>query len=148
MRALGVDLGDARIGIAVSDSGERLASPVCAIDRAPYRDGGHRRIVELVAELEVEVVVVGLPLSLDGARSERALLAEGEARALAGLLAPLGVEVETFDERLTTVAATRAMRSAAAKRKAASRDRGTLDQAAAALILQGWLDLRRARSNG
>jgi len=84
--------------------------------------------------------VVGLPLSLDGRRRRAAVAAEEEATALRALLAPEGVDVETFDERLTTVSAERAL--AAAGRSGRTRRR-VVDQAAAAVLLQTWLDARR-----
>jgi len=100
------------------------------------------KIAALVAESEVKTVVVGLPLGLDGRRGRAARAAEEEAAALAELLGPLGVEVETFDERLTTVSADRQLVEAG--HKGAARRR-VVDQTAAAVMLQAWLDAKRER---
>ena len=71
-KAMGVDLGERRIGVAVSDSGGALAFPLCVIDRAGDPAADHRRLADMVAEHEVVTVVVGLPLSLDGSRGPAA----------------------------------------------------------------------------
>lgn len=168
MRALGLDLGAARIGVALSDSAQTLASPHGAIVRSPVRVGpagsvrsvgsirsvgsaqdslavaaagpmsaDHAAIAELVASTRAGVVVVGLPLSMDGrvGPAARAVLAEVEV-----LRAQLCVPVEVADERLSTVSASRAMSSAG---RSTRRQRSVIDSAAAAVILQAWLDRRR-----
>jgi len=139
---LGVDLGERRIGVAVSDSGRVMASPRCTIHRGKDPVSDRAKIAALVAESEVKTVVVGLPLGLDGRRGRAARAAEEEAAALAELLGPLGVEVETFDERLTTVSADRQLVEAG--HKGAARRR-VVDQTAAAVMLQAWLDAKRER---
>lgn len=139
MRALGLDLGSQRIGVALSDSDGSMALPYDVVHRSGDRDRDHRRIAELVAETEAEIVVVGLPLSLDGSVGPMAKRYRAEARRLR---ATLHVPVETYDERLTTVTAERALRetdlSGRARRK-------VVDQVAAAVMLQSWLDGRAAR---
>jgi putative Holliday junction resolvase len=136
VRALGVDLGTRRIGIALSDSTGTLASPFTVIERGADLA---RRIAAIVVEEEVEVVVVGLPRSLDGRERTGAQRARREATQLA---AAVGVPVELHDERLSTVTAHAGL--AASGRRARER-RGMVDAAAAAVILQSWLDSPRTR---
>jgi putative Holliday junction resolvase len=131
MRVLGVDLGSVRVGIAVSDPGRILATPVSVL----LRDAGlHQRIADLVQELDAGAVVVGLPRSLDGQERAAAKVVRAEVRQLQGLLA---VPVHLQDERLSTVAAHAGM---AASGKTARRRRGSVDASAAAVLLQSWLD--------
>ena len=134
MRVVGIDLGTRRIGVAVSDATGTLASPYSVIERGRERTEDHRAIAAVVAEVEAERVVVGLPLSLSGAVGPAAQAAQAEADELA---AALSVPVETFDERLTTVTADRALK--ARKLKAPAR-RQVVDQVAATVMLQHWLD--------
>ena len=140
MRVAAIDLGSRRIGVAVSDGRGTLASPRCTVVRSGDPEADRASVVAVVLEAEARHLIVGLPLSLDGRRRRAAVEAEEEAAALRALLAPQGVEVETFDERLTTVTAERSL--AAAGRSGRKR-RPVIDQAAAAVILQAWLDRRR-----
>jgi putative holliday junction resolvase len=135
-RVLGVDLGSKRVGVAVSDSGQRLATAVTTLMRVGDRPREHRRLAELVDEYEAVGVVFGLPRSLSGAIGPAAagVLAEVEQ---AGRV--VTVPLDTVDERLTTVAASTALRSAG---RAARRQRSVIDQVAAAVLLQSWLDRR------
>jgi putative Holliday junction resolvase len=133
-----VDFGRARIGVAVSDELGMLAHPVETIPA--LRGEAPKRIAELVREKNIERVVVGLPRHMNGSVGEAA----GEALAFAEKLrALLPCEVITWDERLTTMAANRALREGGQK----TRDsRGFVDQVAAQMILQGYLDgLQTAR---
>ncbi len=134
MRALGLDLGSKRIGVAVSDRSGTIASPLTVIHRAKRRGEDHRRIAELVAEEEAELVVVGMPLHLSGAIGPAARGAATEAEQLSSVV---GVPVITHDERLTTVTAERALREASVR--GADR-RAVVDKVAAAVMLQAWLD--------
>jgi putative holliday junction resolvase len=135
-----VDLGARRIGIAVSDSAGTLATPRGTIHRSGDTARDRQALADLVREEEAVVVVVGHPLSLDGTRGPAARAAEEEAAALEGLLAPDGVRVELFDERLTTVSAHQALRAGGTR----SRDqRAVVDRTAAAVMLMAWLDGRR-----
>jgi len=134
-KALAVDLGERRIGVAVSDSGGALAFPLCVIDRAETPAADRARLAAIVVDHDVHTVVVGLPLSLDGSRGPAAVLALAEAVELAAAIAP--VRVVTFDERLTTVSAAAGQRAAG---KNAQSGRATVDSAAAAVLLQAWLD--------
>jgi putative Holliday junction resolvase len=137
MRALGIDLGSKRIGIALSDSDGRMATPYDVVARTKDRARDHRRVLELVAETEAELLVVGLPLSLYGSVGAAAQAALDEAEELA---TATGLPVETWDERLTTVTADRDLM--ALDLKAPAR-RKVIDQVAAAVLLQAWLDHRR-----
>ncbi len=134
MRALGVDLGTARVGLALCDPEGRLASPYEVVEGARDEQRVTRRIAEVVAEEEVEVVVVGLPLSLDGSDGPAARSARARAAALA---TALPVPVVLHDERLTTVTAHHLLAEAGLDSRARRR---VVDRAAAAVLLQAWLD--------
>jgi putative Holliday junction resolvase len=138
-RALGLDLGERRIGVAVSDSDRTLAVPLCTIDRTGSRVSEHRNIVDLVEEWAIKVVVVGLPISLDGTIGPAAQSAQSEAEELSVVLGPSRVDVVTHDERFTTVEAHRALANTG---KSARARRKTVDQSAAAVMLQAWLTSR------
>lgn len=136
MRAVGLDLGSKRIGVALSDSFGTMALPYEVLVRTGDRERDHRRIARIVDETEAEVVVVGMPYSLDGGMGPTAKRYRAEARVLA---AALRVPVETYDERLTTVTAERALKET----DLSGRDRRkVVDQVAAAVMLQSWLDHR------
>ena len=131
---LGVDLGSRRIGLAISDTTGTLATPLTVLQRASRPALDHEAIVAAACEEDAQRIVVGLPRSLSGrdgpaARSVRAEVAE--LRALAGEDLP----VELHDERFTTVTATRKLREAGQRRL-----RESVDAAAAAVILQSYLD--------
>jgi putative Holliday junction resolvase len=140
MRVIGVDLGTRRVGVAVSDTTGVIASPHEVIVRSGDLAADRRKLAEIVADVEAELVVVGLPLSMDGSVGPAAKAAIEEAEELAAVLP---VPVVTFDERLTTVSADRSMM--AAKMKADARRR-VVDKVAAAVMLQAWLDSREARA--
>lgn len=142
MRALGLDLGQRRIGVAVSDAEGRMAVPFDTVERCGDRAGDHRRIGDLVAEAGAEVVVVGMPLSLDGSEGPAARRTRKE---VAELRRSLGVIVETYDERLSTVEAERSLRTADLDGR---RRRKVVDKVAASVMLQAWLDHRRGGSAG
>lgn len=137
MRALGLDLGSKRIGVALSDSAGAVAVPYEVLVRTRDRERDHRRIRELVIETDAEVVVVGMPYSLDGSRGPAARRAQAEIRQLERVLP---VPVTTHDERLSTVTAHRSLGEmqldSAARRR-------VVDKVAASIILQAWLDRRR-----
>jgi putative Holliday junction resolvase len=139
VRALGLDLGSKRIGVAVSDRSGTIASPLTVIERGRSRRHDHERIAALVREEEAECVVVGMPRSLSGGEGPAARAARAEATALASVV---GVPVETYDERFTTVTANRALAEGGVRGAAR---RGAVDKVAAAVILQAWLEARRAR---
>ena len=131
-RVLGLDLGQARIGVAISDDDRRLAVPIGTIRTGAPAD--LKAVAAMVAEHGVTDVVVGLPLSLSGAEGEAA----DHARAFAGALrALLSIPVSLQDERLSTVQAERSLAAAGVKGRAR---RAVIDQEAATVILQAWLD--------
>jgi len=134
-RVLGLDLGQSRIGVAISDEDRRMAVPVGTVHTGAPEDV--KAIAAIVAENGVTEVVVGLPLGLSGASGEAADHARKFAEALRGFL---GVPVVLHDERLSTVEAERALRSAGVTGR---RQREVVDQSAAAVILQSYLDQRR-----
>jgi len=137
-RVLGVDLGSRRIGLALSDPDGRVATPLGDVERSGEPVADHRTILARAREAGASRVVVGLPLSLSGdvGPAARAVLREVDSlRALAGG----EVTVETHDERLTTVIAERGMRAAGASRRARRRN---VDRAAAAVMLQSYLEAR------
>lgn len=136
---LAVDVGDVRIGVARSDPGGILASPVEVVPRANTGSTDLARIAELAAADEAIEVIVGLPLGLSGREGPAAQKARAFASELAGLLRP-GVPVRLFDERLSTVSAHQAYRS---QGQSTRRIRGRIDAAAAAVILQSALDAER-----
>ncbi len=134
-RVIGLDLGDARIGVAICDPDRRLALPLGTIHvgRPP---GELIAVRDLAREHDADLVVLGLPLHLSGDEGDAA----AKARAFAEGLAATGLRVELHDERLSTVEAERALRDAGVP----GRDRRrSVDAAAATVILQSWLDGRR-----
>ncbi len=140
MRALGLDLGSKRIGVAIGDRTGTIASPLTVLQRSGSTRVDHQRIAELVAEEEADIVVVGLPLNMNGSEGPAAKAAKTEAAAIATVV---GVPVVTVDERRTTVTADRAMMEA--NMRAPAR-RKLVDKIAAAVLLQTWLESPDARS--
>lgn len=133
-RIVGIDPGAARIGIAISDEEGSIAFPRETVQaRGGYHEAA-RRVKEALSGDDVSLAVVGLPLRLDGSEGEAARRARvfGEVLGVA-----LGVEVVFWDERLTTVAAERSLRDMG-RRGAKSRE--VVDQSAATILLQGYLD--------
>ena len=140
MRALGLDLGSKRIGVAIGDRTGTIASPLQVLQRTGSTRRDHQAIAELVIEEEVDVVVVGLPLNMNGSSGPAAQAAIAEAAALATVV---GVPVVTCDERRTTVTADQAMMEANMRAQARRR---IVDKIAAAVMLQNWLDSGAARA--
>ncbi len=139
MRALGLDIGATRIGVAISDPSGCVASPIAVLDaRELARDP--RALVRLAEDYEAESLVVGLPLTLAGEEGPQAAEVRGVAEQLA---TALGIPLEYHDERHSSTEARRSMRAAGLSDKD---QRGSLDKVAAAIVLQGWLDARRARA--
>jgi putative holliday junction resolvase len=131
-RALGIDLGTKRVGVAVSSGS--LATPYEVVQRSGSRRRDHARIAELVDETGAEVVVVGMPVSLDGSTGRAAEKAAAEIAELAAFLA---VPVTAYDERLTTVTADRQLMG---QNLGARARRQVVDKVAASVMLQAWLD--------
>lgn len=138
-RRLGVDFGEVRVGVALSDPAGVLATPLITLKRDRCGDTDIAALAALVTEHEVVEVVVGLPRTLAGRHGPAAAAAEAYARALAERLGE-GVPVRLTDERLTTVSAARVLAERGVR---GLRQRAVLDQAAAVQILQGWLEARR-----
>jgi putative holliday junction resolvase len=136
---LGVDLGTRRIGLASTDSRRTMAFPHGVLERSGDPQADRARLIAVVADVQANHVVVGLPLSLDARVGPAAQRALEEIEALRRALEPLGVGVEAFDERFTTVSAHAGM-ARAGTRTAARRDR--VDAAAATVLLQSWLEAR------
>ncbi len=142
VRALGVDPGSKRIGLAISDLSGTIASPLMVLRRSRSKQHDLHELARIARAEEAEVIVVGLPLSLDGSRGPAATAAEAEARRLAKLV---DVPVELHDERLTTVTAERDLMAAGLD---ALERRQVVDKVAAAIMLQSWLDARRLADPG
>jgi putative Holliday junction resolvase len=134
-RVLALDLGERRIGVAVSDPTGTVARPLTAIARASRRED-FEAIAHLVDEYEAERVVVGLPLSLDGSEGPQARQTRRYAERLdQALEAP----IEFWDERYSSVRATEILREKKGKRRR-QQTRGDVDATAAAVFLQSYLD--------
>ncbi len=138
MRHVGVDLGARRVGLAVSDSGGLLAMPRGIVELAGDRDLDLQKLAAAIAEERPDVVVVGVPVSLDGTEREAAQAAR---QMVERLHQTLGVPVEAYDERLTTVVVERLRRQAPRRGRGRRRP---LDAEAAAVMLQSFLDSRTA----
>ena len=140
MRILGIDYGDVRIGVAVSDPLGWTAQMVETIHWRFQLEKPISRIVALVGQYGCERIVVGVPRNMDGSEGFRV---EKTQAFIAQLQQQLGtLPIETWDERLTTVMARRAMQDMGVR---AREQKGKIDQMAAAMILQGWLDGRDVR---
>jgi putative holliday junction resolvase len=136
MRTLGLDVGTKTIGVAVSDGLGFTAQGVTTIRRTNLK-ADLAALKALVQEYEAERFVVGLPLNMNGTEGPRA---EASRKFAEQLTAALGLPVEFWDERLSTMAATRTLLEADVSR---AKRREVIDQMAAQFILQGWLDARQ-----
>lgn len=130
-RVLGIDHGDVRIGIALSDPTGFLASPLCVLDST---NAGLEQIVALIAGHEVEQIVVGLPRNMDGSYG---LATEKVRNFIAKLKSKTSVPVCEWDERLSTVSAHNTLREAGFDGR---QRKGVVDKVAAQIILQNYLD--------
>ncbi len=151
---LGVDFGTRRIGVARSDHARLVAAPMCVLERGASHAVDHARLAELVADYGANLVVVGLPVALSG---DLELAAQAVLAEVAELAEVLPVPVELADERLSTAEVLARRREALRERDAARRGgrggrgggdrsrrsstrRPVVDDLAAAVVLQGWLD--------
>ena len=136
MRVLGIDFGERRIGLAVSDPTGTLATPMPTMKRRAGKRPPLAALLEIIQEKDVGTIVLGLPLTLAGDDSDwtRAVREVGAA-----LSKRSGLPVHFVDERFTSVRAERAIRSIGLPKKKRE-EKGRVDAAAAVLILQGWLD--------
>lgn len=139
VRALGIDHGTVRIGLAISDEIGFLAHPLETV-AASDQDRAISRIVGIVRARGIADVVVGLPLHLDGGEGEAAARVRAFIEKLKPLL-PDGIVMHEVDESMTTATAYEKLRAAGKKAK---RAKPVIDQAAAVEILQSWLDARTA----
>lgn len=135
MRVLALDLGSRRIGVAVSDSEGRVATPVTVLERHRDRPRLHREIAALVADYDAGLLLLGLPIDLAGREGPAAANVLAERDELAAVV---GVPVEVHDERLTTRIADRSLRERGDLDGRARRK--VVDMVAASVILQDWLD--------
>jgi len=142
-RVLGIDAGERRVGVAVSDELRLLASPVCVLDRARGLGPVLDALTELARREGVAQMVVGLPLNADGTAGKQARRAQDFARVAARVV---GIPVELWDERLSTQAAEAIVR-AQGRTTRRVRQQGKLDAIAAAVILQDYLDHSRTPRN-
>jgi putative Holliday junction resolvase len=133
---MGLDVGTKTVGVAISDGLGLTAQGVTVVRRKTFK-ADLAALKRLVAEHEVSHLVVGLPLNMDGTEGPRAEASRAFGQSLAEAT---GLPVDYWDERLSTVAAERALLEADVSR---ARRREVIDQVAASLILQGWLDARR-----
>ena len=134
MRALGLDLGERRVGVAVCDAAGTVATPVETLLRTGDAERDMAAVAAQVGDWQAEIVVVGLPISLDGSEGPAARAARAEIDRLGRFL---DVPVVSYDERLTTVIAERSLMEQQMK---GPKRRGVVDQVAAAVMLQSWLD--------
>ncbi len=141
MRILALDIGTVRVGIAVCDPAERVASPVCVLPSDEVRVGAQsfRRVLE---DWEPELLLCGLPFTLAGEEGPQAEFIRDFA---AQVSRQSGLPVEFADERLSSSQAKRSLREKGFSEKEM---RGKVDMIAASLFLQAWLDTRRAPSEG
>ena len=136
MRVLALDVGDRRVGLAISDPTGLLASPLGAIERGPT---DVQDIIRVAEDNDATTIVVGLPLTLAGESRTQA----GKVRQFVReLRSATGIPVVTVDERLSTVQAQRLLTDSDRGRRSI-RDRGRIDASAAAVILQSYLDSQR-----
>lgn len=131
-RVLGVDAGEVRVGLAVSDPTGTVATPLATVEAGPDLP---ERLAGIAAEQRCDTVVVGLPKALSG----RDTASTRRARELADALAGHGLRVELWDERLSSAEAERVLLAADRRR---SQRRTERDRVAATIILQGWLQAR------
>jgi len=136
-RIVGIDPGEIRIGLAISDEGQSIAFPRQTIAARGGVEEAARKVREALADEDVETLVVGLPLRLDGTEGEAARRARAFGEALRRVL---DTEVVYWDERMTTVAAERSLREMG---RWGSRRREVVDQSAATILLQGYLDAKK-----
>jgi putative Holliday junction resolvase len=136
-RIVGIDPGEARIGIAISDEDASIAFPRETVLARGGSAEAATRVREALVDDEISLAVVGLPLRLDGTEGEAARRARLFGDALG---AALDVEVVYWDERLTTVAAERSLREMGRR---GTKQREVVDQSAATILLQGYLDANK-----
>ena len=138
MKALGIDYGEARIGVAVTDDLGMMAHPVETVSNKDPNRPATERIAEIATERKVTHLIIGLPLRMDGSEGTAAEKVRKFVEKLRPALAP-SIVIEEVDERLSTVEAQRQLHASG---KTAKSSKPVIDQAAAVVILQDWLDAR------
>ena len=136
MRILALDIGEVRVGVAVCDPGERVASPVCVLPAAEVLACA-KTFCRVLEDWEPELLLCGLPLTMAG---EEGPQAERIRAAAAQISAACGIPHVFADERLSSAAAKRSLREKGLSEK---QMRGKVDMIAASMFLQAWLDARR-----
>lgn len=140
MRALALDIGEVRVGIAVSDPAGRVASPVCVLPAAEVLSHA-RTFVRVLEDWEPDVLVCGRPMTLAGEEGPQAERIMAQARAIAERC---DLPLEFADERLSSAEAKRILREQGLNERSM---RGKVDMVAASLFLQSWLDANEAHDN-
>jgi len=135
---MGLDVGERRVGVAIADELDMISSPLTTVMRC---DGDLVELRNLALEKGVDRFVVGMPTGLSGREGPQAAVVREFADALVAVVGP-GIQVDFWDERLTTAVAQRVLRESGNRR---DRRKGDVDAVAAAVILQGYLDACRAR---
>ena len=133
MKLLGLDVGDRRVGVACGDTNVRIATPIDVVVRAHF-DADARAVTVFVRKYDVEKLIVGLPRNMDGTMGDQAKLVIEYAEKLASAL---NLPMQLWDERLSTVEATRRRNETGARGK---KSRLAIDAVAAAVILQDYMD--------
>lgn len=140
MRALALDIGEVRVGVAVSDPAGRVASPVCVLPAAEVLSHA-RTFVRVLGDWEPDVLVCGRPMTLAGEEGPQAERIMAQARAIAERC---DLPLEFADERLSSAEAKRILREQGLNERSM---RGKVDMVAASLFLQSWLDANEAHDN-
>ena len=135
--ALGLDVGKKRMGVAGCDGTGLIATGLTTIYRTAWAED-LRQLKEIVAEREIEILVIGLPYNLDGTVGSQAKQVQKFGSKISRILE---LPIEYVDERLTSVEAEAQLR---AQKNFSTRNKGAVDRRAAAIILQQWLDMRRS----
>ena len=137
MRILGIDYGDSRIGVAVSDDGAKLAFDLCVVDATLGRKHAVNELIALIQKYCADTLVIGLPTNMNGTKGDRAEKCENFAKSLEEVC-----EIKTvlWDERLSTVSALNALDNTGTYGK---KRKNVLDSVAAVIILQSYIDHRR-----
>jgi putative holliday junction resolvase len=137
--ALGLDFGVKRLGVAGCDGTGLIATGLTTIERTSFREDVEK-LKKIVADREIEILVIGLPYSMNGELGTQAKQVQKFAKRLS---TALQLPIEYVDERLTSIQAEEQLK---AQKRFSTRDKGAIDRQAAAIILQQWLDERRQLS--
>lgn len=140
MKAIGLDVGDRRIGVAKTDALNITAQGICVVYVKSKVEKTYEQIAQIIKDENAETLVVGLPRNMNGTLGPQA---EKVKNFVAELLEYTDVEIEYFDERLTTVSARRALLEGDVSRK---KRKEVVDQLAAVIILQSWMDWKKGQS--